>query len=101
MKRSAIIFIGILLFSTCTPILARTGYQPCTKDPDCVRLKCPSPLGHPKCVNGGCECPFEEHVALPNDTNCDVHACVDYCAGKGEEAYACLLNQCYCRKPPM
>ncbi|CAH2078751.1 unnamed protein product [Thlaspi arvense] len=77
MVKSALIFIGILLFSTCTAILARTGYQPCTKDSDCARLKCPSPLGHPTCVHGGCECPLEEHVTvtLPEDTNCGVAAC--------------------------
>ncbi|KAG2314571.1 hypothetical protein Bca4012_065284 [Brassica carinata] len=101
MDKAAFIFIGILLFSTSTPILARTGYQPCKKDSDCAGLKCPSPLGRPTCVKGGCECPFEEHAALPDDTNCGVAACFDYCKAKGEVAYACLLNQCYCRKPPM
>ncbi|KAG2263965.1 hypothetical protein Bca4012_079855 [Brassica carinata] len=67
-------------------ILARTGYQPCKKNSDCARLKCPSPLGHPTCVKGGCECPFEEHTVLPaDDTNCGVAACFDYCKAKGEE----------------
>ncbi|KAF3485512.1 hypothetical protein F2Q69_00056893, partial [Brassica cretica] len=67
-------------------ILARTGYQPCKKNSDCARLKCPSPLGHPTCVKGGCECAFEEHTVLPaDDTNCDVAACFDYCKAKGEE----------------
>ncbi|XP_013597467.1 PREDICTED: putative defensin-like protein 307 [Brassica oleracea var. oleracea] len=102
MEKSALIFIGILLFSTCVSILARTGYQPCKKNSDCARLKCPSPLGHPTCVKGGCECPFEEHTVLPaDDTNCGVAACFDYCKAKGEVSYACHLNQCYCRKPPM
>ncbi|KAF3592504.1 hypothetical protein DY000_02026770 [Brassica cretica] len=101
MEKSALIFIGILLFSTCTPILARTGYQPCKKNSDCARLQCPSPVGHPTCVKGGCECPFEEHAALPDDTNCGVAACFDYCKARGEVASACLLNHCFCRKPPM
>ncbi|CAN6913447.1 unnamed protein product [Brassica oleracea] len=113
MEKSALIFIGILLFSTSwfmiihisiiymISILARTGYQPCKKNSDCARLKCPSPLGHPTCVKGGCECPFEEHAALPDDTNCGVAACFDYCKARGEVASACLLNHCFCRKPPM
>ncbi|KAF8096780.1 hypothetical protein N665_0301s0027 [Sinapis alba] len=105
MEKSALIFIGILLFSTCTPILARTGYKPCKKNSDCARLKCPSPLGqYPTCVERGCECPFEENVALPDDTICGVarvSACFDYCKAKGEIYYSCLLNQCNCRKPPV
>lgn len=86
---------------TGTPILARTGYLPCKKNSDCVKLKCPTPFGSPTCVNGSCECPLEELVTLPDDTNCGVAACVDYCKAKGEQPYACILNHCYCRKPPM
>ncbi|XP_010434627.1 PREDICTED: putative defensin-like protein 307 [Camelina sativa] len=103
MEKSALIFIGIILFSTCTPILARTGYLPCKNNADCIRLKCPTPFGKPTCVNAGCECPLERFVALPDDTNtnCGVATCIDYCKAKGEQAYACIMNRCYCHKPPM
>ncbi|CAH8276257.1 unnamed protein product [Arabidopsis lyrata] len=101
MEKSALTFVGILLFSTCTPIRARTGYVSCKTNSDCVKLKCPTPFGTPKCMNGGCECPLEELVTLPDDTNCGVAACSDYCKAKGEHAYACISNHCYCHKPPM
>ncbi|CAF2023371.1 unnamed protein product [Brassica napus] len=85
MEKSALIFIGILLFSTCE-FKSNSFLFPCKKNSDCARLKCPSPLGHPTCVKGGCECPFEEHTVLPaDDTNCGVAACFDYCKAKGEE----------------
>lgn len=48
--------------------MARSGYRPCKKDSDCVTLKCPNPFGHPTCVKGGCECPLEGQMALPDDT---------------------------------
>ncbi|CAN6878615.1 unnamed protein product [Brassica oleracea var. botrytis] len=86
MEKSALIFIGILLFSTCEFKSNSFFFFPCKKNSDCARLKCPSPLGHPTCVKGGCECPFEEHTVLPaDDTNCGVSACFDYCKAKGEE----------------
>ncbi|KAF8105559.1 hypothetical protein N665_0157s0133 [Sinapis alba] len=97
MEKTAFIFIGILLFSTCTPILART----CERNSDCASQLCPSRLGHPICVDGVCRCPPRKYMALPDDTNCGVAACSDYCKAKGEVPYACLLNICYCRKPPM
>ncbi|AEE83939.1 Defensin-like (DEFL) family protein [Arabidopsis thaliana] len=101
MEKSALIFIGILLFSTCTSIMARTGYVSCKTNSDCVKLKCPTPFGGPKCISGSCECPFKELMTLPNDTNYGVAACIDYCKAKGEIVYACILNHCYSYKPPM
>ncbi|KAG2244376.1 hypothetical protein Bca4012_014313 [Brassica carinata] len=97
MEKTVLVFIGILLFSTCPLILART----CENNSDCASLLCPSILGHPICVNGVCECPSHKYMALPDDTNCGVAACSDYCKAKGEVAYACIYNHCYCRKPPM
>ncbi|CAN6878621.1 putative defensin-like protein 307 [Brassica napus] len=95
MEKTALIFVGILLLSTCTPILART----CAKNSDCASVTCPS--SKPVCFNRTCECPPDKYRALPDNTNCGVAACFDYCKAKGEVAYACILNFCYCRKPPM
>ncbi|CAN6913439.1 unnamed protein product [Brassica oleracea] len=95
MEKTALIFVNILLLSTCTPILART----CAKNSDCASVTCPS--SKPVCFNGNCECPPDKFMALPDDTNCGVATCIDYCKAKGEVAYACILNRCYCRKPPM
>ncbi|XP_018461090.1 putative defensin-like protein 307 [Raphanus sativus] len=95
MEKTALIFIGILLFSACTPILARK----CKKNSDCASVTCPS--APPVCFYGDCECPPDHNRALPDDTNCGVAACSDYCKAKGEVPFACLLNHCYCRKPPM
>ncbi|KAJ0232939.1 putative defensin-like protein 307 [Hirschfeldia incana] len=88
MEKIALIFIG-------TPILARN----CEKNSDCASVTCPS--APPVCFNGKCECPPDQNSALPDDTNCGVAACIDYCKAKGEVAYACIWNHCYCRKPPM
>ncbi|KAF8047617.1 hypothetical protein N665_2917s0004 [Sinapis alba] len=101
MEKTALIFIGILLFSTCTLILAQNELRTCWKNSDCVGLKCPGKHGQPTCVDTDCECPIQNYGALPDDTNCGVAACSDYCKAKGEVAYACLFNHCYCRKPPM
>ncbi|EOA18450.1 hypothetical protein CARUB_v10006993mg [Capsella rubella] len=106
MEKTALIFIGIVLFSTCTPIQARTGYLPCKKKANCVSLKCPTPFGSAECVKGGCECPLQRIVAaaLPIDhgTNCvGVDSCIQFCKAKGKQADACLNNRCYCIKPPM
>ncbi|CAH8361820.1 unnamed protein product [Eruca vesicaria subsp. sativa] len=57
--------------------------------------------GYPICVKGHCECPPHTYRALPDDTNCGVSKCIDYCKAKGEVASACILNHCFCRKPPM
>ncbi|RID58385.1 hypothetical protein BRARA_F01689 [Brassica rapa] len=94
MEKVAFIFIGLILFSTCTLILA----QSCETVSDCVHLKCVTNI---KCENNHCKCVNPKHIALPLDTNCGVAACIDFCKAKGEQAYACILNQCYCRKPPI
>ncbi|KAG2263974.1 hypothetical protein Bca52824_071053 [Brassica carinata] len=46
--------------------------------------------GQSICVDTDCECPVQNYGALPDDTNCGVAACIDYCKAKGEVAYACL-----------
>ncbi|CAH8359564.1 unnamed protein product, partial [Eruca vesicaria subsp. sativa] len=65
MEKTTLIFIGILLFSTCTPILAQT----CKNNYDCFKMLCPL-RGYPICVKGHCECPPHTYRALPDDTNC-------------------------------
>ncbi|ESQ55649.1 hypothetical protein EUTSA_v10027032mg [Eutrema salsugineum] len=94
MKKAALIFMGLVLFSTCTQIMAQT----CEQDSDCSHMSCVTKI---KCQDNECICVNDKHVVLPLDTNCGVHACIDFCKAKGEQAYACLLNHCYCRKPPM
>ncbi|CAF2130188.1 unnamed protein product [Brassica rapa] len=41
--------------------------------------------GQSICVDTDCECPVQNYGALPDDTNCGVAACIDYCKAKGEE----------------
>ncbi|CAH2078752.1 unnamed protein product [Thlaspi arvense] len=94
MEKATLIFIGFILFSTCTQILA----QSCKKDTDCIHLKCVTKI---KCVENKCKCINEKYAFKPFDTSCGVAACIDLCKAKGEQAYACILNHCYCRKPPM
>ncbi|AEC06003.1 Defensin-like (DEFL) family protein [Arabidopsis thaliana] len=89
------------VFILCTSIMVRIRYVSCKTNFDCVNLKCPTPFVTPKCVSGGCECPLKELLTLLSDTNYGVAACIDYCKAKGENAYTCILNHCYCRKPSM
>ena len=88
-------------FRTGIPILAQNEQRTCFDNSDCVGLKCPGKHGQSICVDTDCECPVQNYGALPDYTNCGVAACIDYCKAKGEVAYACLLNHCYCRKPPL
>ncbi|KFK34363.1 hypothetical protein AALP_AA5G135700 [Arabis alpina] len=94
MEKSALIFIGILLFSTCRPILARSGYQLCKEDSDCAVFKCT-----PRCVKGGCECPRER--ILKDQLDCDLDACIAKCKAKGQIVDACFSYACFCQNPPM
>ncbi|CAF1721822.1 BnaC09g12540D [Brassica napus] len=77
MEKVALIFIGLLLFSTCK-ITFSLAYNSC------------------QCVKDG-------NVDLPLQTRCDPAACAALCKSKGEEVgfYVCALDHCYCRKPPM
>ncbi|KAL0897166.1 hypothetical protein Bca101_081127 [Brassica carinata] len=104
MEKSTLIVIAILLVSTCTPSMARTE-KTCKTDTDCNGIPCLTAMirvGYVLCLRGFCQCPSERQAVLSDDTNsnCGVAACTDYCKAKGEVAYACLLNHCYCRKPP-
>ncbi|CAN8274776.1 unnamed protein product [Cochlearia groenlandica] len=96
MEKAALIFICLVLFSTCTQIQALY----CEKVSDCVHFKCITKV---KCQENKCTCVDDKHIGfLPLD-NCGVaaSACSDYCKAKGEVAYACIYNHCFCRKPPM
>ncbi|KAL0650632.1 hypothetical protein Bca4012_093323 [Brassica carinata] len=98
MEKVAFIFIGLILFSTCKFFLNHILAQSCETASDCVHLKCVTKI---KCEDNHCKCVNPKHIDLPLDTNCGVAACIDFCKAKGEQAYACILNQCYCRKPPI
>ncbi|CAF2039624.1 hypothetical protein Bca4012_042256 [Brassica carinata] len=78
MEKVALIFIGLLLFSTCKITFSLASYNSC------------------QCVKDG-------NVDLPLQTRCDPAACAALCKSKGEEVgfYVCALDHCYCRKPPM
>ncbi|VVB05318.1 unnamed protein product [Arabis nemorensis] len=99
-KFAALIFISILLFSTYTQILARSGYELCKEDSDCATLKCTT---EPRCVKGGCECPREQIMDGRPEHDCPWDACFAKCKAKGEIIDACFSDpdRCYCRKPPM
>ncbi|CAH2078449.1 unnamed protein product [Thlaspi arvense] len=94
MEKAILIFIGFVLFSACTQILAES----CKENSDCIHLKCVTKV---RCVENTCQCIDDKYAFKPLDANCDVAACSDLCKTKGEQAYACILNHCYCRKPPM
>ncbi|CAL9225835.1 unnamed protein product [Arabidopsis halleri] len=89
MQKAASIFIGLLLFSTCTQILA----QSCNNESDCTNLKCATKKI--KCEQNKCQCLNESY------TRCNVQSCIDLCKSKGEVIYVCVSYRCYCRKPPM
>ncbi|EOA25897.1 hypothetical protein CARUB_v10019276mg [Capsella rubella] len=93
MEKSALIFIAIILFSTCIPILARS-YMPCKKNADCFRLKCPAPYGGPQCIVLGCQCPLKKPLICH-----DLNDCMEYCKSRGQEVDTCVNTRCYCRIP--
>ncbi|CAN6856517.1 unnamed protein product [Brassica oleracea var. botrytis] len=98
MEKVALIFIGLLLFSTCTQILSKS----CNTDSDCTKITCEG-ITKIKCVQNSCQCVKDGNVDLPLQTRCDPAACAALCKSKGEEVgfYVCALDHCYCRKPPM
>ncbi|AEE83938.1 unnamed protein product [Arabidopsis thaliana] len=99
MEKAALIFIGLLLFSTCTQILA----QSCNNDSDCTNLKCATK--NIKCEQNKCQCLDERYIrAISLNTRsprCNVQSCIDHCKAIGEVIYVCFTYHCYCRKPPM
>ncbi|EOA17880.1 hypothetical protein CARUB_v10006288mg [Capsella rubella] len=95
MEKSTLIFIAIILFSTCTPILARS-YMPCKKNEDCFKLKCPAPYGGPQCIVLGCQCPLTKPLICK-----DLDDCTEYCRSRGQDVDNCSEGFCYCLIPPM
>ncbi|KAG2249457.1 hypothetical protein Bca52824_089085 [Brassica carinata] len=78
----------------------------CKTNADCNGIRCPKAIirtEYVQCIRGVCQCPSKRRAVLSDDTNsnCGVAACIDYFKAKGEVAYACLFNHCYCRKLPM
>ncbi|KAL0694027.1 hypothetical protein Bca4012_061207 [Brassica carinata] len=102
MEKAALIFIGLLLFSTCKINFTQILSKSCNTDSDCTNIACPS-ITKLKCVKNTCQCVKDGNIDLPLQTRCDPAACAALCKSKGEEVgfYVCALDHCYCRKPPM
>ncbi|KAL0747827.1 hypothetical protein Bca101_029829 [Brassica carinata] len=102
MEKVALIFIGLLLFSTCKITFSLASYKSCNTDSDCTKITCEG-ITKIKCVQNSCQCVKDGNVDLPLQTRCDPAACAALCKSKGEEVgfYVCALDHCYCRKPPM
>ncbi|XP_010439956.1 PREDICTED: defensin-like protein 306 [Camelina sativa] len=97
MQSATLIFIGFMLFSTCTQILA----QSCNNDSDCTNLNCAT-KSHIKCEQNKCQCVNEGYLRVISlKPRCNVQSCIDLCKSKGEVIYVCITYRCYCRKPPM
>lgn len=123
MEKSALIFIGLLLISTCKIIFSRilclftfilkiidqhTYYnlagtqvlsKSCNKDSDCTNAKCLH-VTKIKCVLNTCQCVTKRNgVLLPLQTRCNPAACDASCKSIGQEVafYNCALDHCECR----
>ncbi|WZY77954.1 hypothetical protein YC2023_024338 [Brassica napus] len=98
MEKAALIFIGILTFTTCTKMLV----QSCDDDSDCNVLKCTS-AAKIMCVQNICQCANERHLGFsfgPSDSICNARVCTPICRSKGEYFQACLNGQCKCGTYP-
>ncbi|CAF2130253.1 unnamed protein product [Brassica rapa subsp. trilocularis] len=92
MEKATLVFIGLLLFSTCAQILAQK--ELCKNDSDCKKI----------CGNDVPVCQYNVRcVCITNEPLTNQQACIDHCKSIGEIASLWIPenNKCYCRKPLM
>ncbi|RIA05257.1 hypothetical protein BRARA_K00461 [Brassica rapa] len=90
MEKATLVFIGLLLFSTCKKIISHL----CKNDSDCKKI----------CGNDVPVCQYNVRcVCITNEPLTNQQACIDHCKSIGEIASLWIPenNKCYCRKPLM